>query len=85
MTDYWPSWRYGPNGAAEIFERAEDVPRGWEDHPRKLDANNIPSASEEALVEAAKTFDHDGDGRIGGSLPKSQRKPRAKAVKRDPR
>lgn len=32
----WPSWRYGPNGAAEIFENAKDVPAGWVDHPSKI-------------------------------------------------
>jgi hypothetical protein len=26
---FWPSWRYGPNGEAAIFERPEDVPDGW--------------------------------------------------------
>lgn len=31
---YWPSWRYGPNGEAQVFERSEDVPLGWTDTPR---------------------------------------------------
>ena len=35
---YWPSWRYGPGGQAAIFECAEDVPKGWEDHPSKVGA-----------------------------------------------
>ncbi len=54
----WPSWRYGPNGAADIFERADDVPAGWVDHPGKL---------------AADPLDHDGDGRKGGSLPRGRK------------
>lgn len=29
----WPSWRYGPGGQAKVFEREEDVPAGWVDHP----------------------------------------------------
>jgi hypothetical protein len=33
---HWPSWRYGPKGEAEIFEREADVPSGWEDHPAKF-------------------------------------------------
>lgn len=33
MTETFPSWRYGPNGAAQVFEAAEDVPPGWFDHP----------------------------------------------------
>jgi len=31
-----PAWRYGPGGAAEIFENEKDVPKGWEDHPSKV-------------------------------------------------
>jgi hypothetical protein len=31
----WPSWRYGPNGEARIFESADDVPAGWTDSPGK--------------------------------------------------
>ena len=27
----FPGWRFGPNGEAEIFQRAEDVPEGWTD------------------------------------------------------
>lgn len=27
----WPAWRYGPNGEAATFDRAEDVPEGWSD------------------------------------------------------
>lgn len=32
----FPSWRYGPGDAAEIFNSAADVPKGWEDHPGKV-------------------------------------------------
>lgn len=32
----WPAWRYGPNGERAIFQRAEDVPAGWEDTPAKF-------------------------------------------------
>lgn len=32
----WPSWRYGPKDQAAVFEREEDVPMGWEDHPSKV-------------------------------------------------
>ena len=34
----WPAWRYGPNGERAIFQRAEDVPAGWEDTPAKFAA-----------------------------------------------
>lgn len=29
----WPSWRYGPDGASKICASADDVPKGWKDHP----------------------------------------------------
>lgn len=29
----WPSWRYGPNGEADIFNSAAEVPSGWKKHP----------------------------------------------------
>jgi hypothetical protein len=32
----WPSWRYGPNGEGQIFQREADVPQGWVDSPSKL-------------------------------------------------
>lgn len=31
----WPAWFYGPNGASRVFEREEEVPEGWYDHPAK--------------------------------------------------
>jgi hypothetical protein len=43
----WPAWRYGPNGEAQIFASAGDVPEGWVKHPSKL-----PPASEQ-LPEGA--------------------------------
>jgi hypothetical protein len=36
MTGF-PSWRYGPDGEAQIFQTADDVPAGWVDHPAKFD------------------------------------------------
>ena len=35
----WPAWRYGPNGRAAMFERSEDVPSDWRDHPSKVGVN----------------------------------------------
>lgn len=34
----FPSYRYGPNGEAEVFESEADVPEGWLDHPAKFNA-----------------------------------------------
>lgn len=30
-------WAYGPNGQAQIFDHAEQIPEGWEDHPSKVE------------------------------------------------
>lgn len=32
----FPSVRYGPGGAVATFDREEDVPEGWVDHPSKV-------------------------------------------------
>lgn len=35
MNDF-PAWYYGPEGQQQVFQRAEDVPEGWQDHPSKV-------------------------------------------------
>lgn len=62
----WPSWRYGPNGEAEIFQREEDVPPGWTDYiPKRVlpPVQEAPAASPvdrktvvAALIEAGVQF-----------------------------
>lgn len=42
----FPGWRYGPNGQSQIFERAEDVPKGWTDNP-----NDFITSSEAVVDE----------------------------------
>jgi hypothetical protein len=76
----WPSCRYGPGGASAVFDCEEDVPAGWEDHPSKCaavaDKPTLADAAE-AIADAQAqiaAMDGDGDGRIGGSLPKAKRK-----------
>lgn len=32
----WPAWFYGPNGQSDVFESADEVPEGWQDHPSKV-------------------------------------------------
>jgi hypothetical protein len=49
----WPSWRYGPNGEAEIFESEDQVPEGWLDHPAKFDTNS-PQARADAEAVAKR-------------------------------
>jgi hypothetical protein len=51
--DTFPSWRYGPGDQARIFDCAEDVPKGWQDHP--------------SLVRSP--LDRDAKDGPGGSLP----------------
>lgn len=34
----WPAWFFGPNGAKQIFQSADEVPAGWQDHPSKVGA-----------------------------------------------
>lgn len=50
MSEYepikFPGWRYGPNGEAQIFDRAEDVPKGWTDNP-----NDFKTSSEAVVDE----------------------------------
>lgn len=91
----FPGWRYGPGGQCELFQRAEDVPEGWARNPADVKEPGAPEpkAEPEAVVEAVadmaaaiSKFDHDGDGRPGGSLLKAKRaKPRRKVKRRDPR
>ena len=57
----FPAWFYGPDGQSAICESADDVPKGWADHPGKAKAKVDP-------------FDHDGDGEPGGSKPSTRRK-----------
>lgn len=72
MTSQFPAWFYGPDGQARIFDCAEDIPAGWVDAPCKA----IAAVAD--MAASIARFDHDGDGRPGGSKPR-----RKKAVKRD--
>lgn len=37
----WPSWFYGPNDKSEVFESADQVPEGWQDHPSKVEQKAV--------------------------------------------
>ena len=68
----FPSCRYGPNGEAQVFECADDVPEGWADHP----SGPFKKAKEDA--PKPDPLDHDGDGRKGGGpVPKRGRPKKA--------
>lgn len=32
----FPAFYYGPGDQKRVFQSAEDVPEGWEDHPSKV-------------------------------------------------
>lgn len=72
----FPSWRYGPEGEADIFFRSADVPKGWKDAPFTKLADDEPKEPKSELREQLKAsvaaFDHDGDGKPGGSKPKAK-------------
>ena len=67
MSDF-PAWFYGPNGEAEIFEAAEQVPAGWADAPGKVKTVDAP---EETGDSAPKPE---------GSLPEAKRRGRPPKV-----
>ena len=41
-TESWPAWYYGPNGASDVFDSADQVPAGWHDHPSKVGGKAAP-------------------------------------------
>jgi len=49
----WPAWRYGPNGRAEIFQSAGEVPAGWQDHPTKVSGKDQAPAPAPAVKAPA--------------------------------
>lgn len=50
----WPAWRYGPGEQSAVFEKAEDVPEGWEDAPQKVGADNSPPPEQKAPLKRAE-------------------------------
>ena len=47
----WPSWRYGPQGEAQVFASAGEVPAGWKEHPSHFDKPE-KAASTKAVAPA---------------------------------
>lgn len=54
----WPSFRYGPNGEKQVFQRPEDVPEGWQDSP-----NFVQAAKEAGAVTIGDLMEKRGPGR----------------------
>jgi hypothetical protein len=44
----WPKWMYGPDDAARIFQKDDQVPKGWADHPDKV---KQPEAGKQLKLE----------------------------------
>jgi hypothetical protein len=32
----FPQWAYGPGGASDVFNSADEIPAGWVDHPSQV-------------------------------------------------
>lgn len=51
MRPQWPAWYFGPNGEERIFQKIEDVPKGWQDHPSKFKPRAPEGETEDAEGE----------------------------------
>lgn len=70
--ELFPGYRISPDGQEyKLFERAEDVPDGWlRETPESFAKKGL---GKPAPAPVRDPFDHDGDGKPGGSLPKRGR------------
>lgn len=50
----FPRWYYGPDGQSKIFERGEEVPEGWEDHPSKVKEPKVGDGGQKSKSEAKR-------------------------------
>jgi len=46
----FPGWFYGPQGQSKLFQKADDVPAGWQDHPDKVGDDQRVSHTPVALL-----------------------------------
>lgn len=44
--EYWPSWRYAPDGSGQLFYRAEDIPEGWARKPGAIIERVAPTPTQ---------------------------------------
>lgn len=71
----WPAWRYGPNGAADVFNDESEVPHGWKDHPSKVAASERINSKPAPLVAGPTT----GDGPVAAKNNSNGPKPKTKS------
>ncbi|MDV7392133.1 hypothetical protein RZS08_12290 [Arthrospira platensis SPKY1] len=70
----FPRWMFGPDGAEGIFQTKDEVPKGWShkhtpETIARVNGWRMPEKPAKIVEKAAtgKEFDHNGDGRPGGS------------------
>jgi len=76
----FPAWYYGPDGESQIFDREEDVPEGWTDHPTNVSNSTSETpeySSSEPLTEQGNVPSDAGNG--AAAEPVSE-KPESEAV-----
>lgn len=59
----WPRWFYGPDNQSGVFDREEDVPEGWAEHPDavgKSEDGGEPETFEAKTNEAGEEVDNFG-------------------------
>lgn len=61
----FPSVRYGPEGAVATFDREEDVPEGWMDHPSKVQEAAQGSSETGGDSEPGEEDDSQAEGSQG--------------------
>lgn len=57
----WPAWYFGPKGERQIFEKAEDVPKGWQDDPNKFKKRKGEAPSKDGEKSEGGEDGEDGD------------------------
>lgn len=55
MFQEFPKWYHGPEGKSAIFDKIEDVPEGWHDHPNR-----------HLIIEPGAALPEDGPDAHGG-------------------
>lgn len=72
-------WGYHFPCGVEVLVETKEAIEGVKRHPEfsHKPVRSKAAANDEATAEITK-FDHDGDGKAGGSLPKAKRKAKAK-------
>jgi hypothetical protein len=80
MSNEFPQWWSDPDGDPRLFNEGEPIPEGWVRRYGRYDVqigqfvadpDEPPIASEDD--GGRNPFDHDGDGKPGGSKPRKRK------------